>query len=223
MKIDQAKIKKLWDNKQTKALITLGIYTVVLIVLFIIYYLSGKYGPAYQPVKEETIIKEETIKAVTEGLLKNNYQYNYQITSGLDTITYKGIRTAKDEEGYKETAKGVVKYYIDLELNLIYELRINQLYPLTDLYLEVDYSLINFNDLVKRLDHEQAKITTNDNLKTYQYQVIDNENIWEVEVIFADQKEVQIIIKTNDQQYQLEYSKIGEIDDINRSQYYLAN
>ena len=207
---------KLWNNKNTHALTVLGIYILVIIFFFIIYLAIIKFSP-YVPQPEETI-KKITVKNVQDKLLNNNYEYYYQIETINGLVTYKGTKTSKYEEGYRETSLGSTRYYI--EEGLIYEIRLNELLPLVNLYTGIDYYLITLSDLFNLIN--QVKPTTQEQ-NTYEYNVVYNDQTLIIKINFKDLTEVTINIINDDYHYSLEYNKIGEIDELNLPQYVLSN
>ena len=220
MKDITATINKLWSNKQTHALMVLGIYVLLILIFFVIYIVAIKLTPLVPISKADKTIKEITVEDIQKTLLNNNYEYYYQIETIDGLVTYKGTKTSTNEEGYKETALGSTRYYI--EEGLIYEIRLNELFPLVDLYTGVDYYLINLPDLFKLIDRVEPKVNIKEK-KTYEYNIIYNDEPLIMTISFKDLTSATINIVNDNYHYTLEYSKIREVDEPDSSQYKLSN
>ena len=221
----KGELQKLWQGEKTKPLASLAIYTVVILILFGVYLLLGKgnFLPASNEtddqVKEQKVV--DPIADLKTQLQESNFRYRYEITINEVKTIYEGRQTDILNEGYKEDSLGTIKYYIDT--NSVYEVKLGELYPYTELYKTVDYNLINITNILNLIENVKAKTTTNDEANTYQYEVSYLNQPLTINITVDLNNKPTITINQTGVTYQLQYYDLGIITDSQFGNYPLAN
>lgn len=192
------------SNNKTSAYIQLGIGLIFIIILVVIVKVSGVK-------KEENISKNETKEEIKElsiddklNNLTDNYKYNYEITIGEITYTYNGSKMGLKESGYLKINDNYLYYYKDN--NYTYEVKNGGLFQIDNLYSNIDINYLNL-EYIKNLI-KGKEYTKEDNKYTY---TLENMQI----IINTSEDNIESIIISNENNYKLEYSEIGNIKEIN--------
>ena len=192
------------SNNKTSAYIQLGIGLIFIIILVVIVKVSGIK-------KEENIPQNETKEEIKEltiddklNKLTDNYKYNYEITIGEITYTYNGSKMCLKESGYLKINDNYLYYYKDN--NYTYEVKNGGLFQIDNLYDNIDTNYLNL-DYIKNL------------IKDKEYTKENNKYIYTLEnmqiIINTSEDNIESIIISNENNYKLEYSEIGNIKEIN--------
>ena len=192
------------SNNKTSAYIQLGIGLIFIIILVVIVKVSGIK-------KEENIPQNETKEEIKEltiddklNKLTDNYKYNYEITIGEITYTYNGSKMGLKESGYLKINDNYLYYYKDN--NYTYEVKNGGLFQIDNLYDNIDTNYLNL-DYIKNL------------IKDKEYTKENNKYIYTLEnmqiIINTSEDNIESIIISNENNYKLEYSEIGNIKEIN--------
>ncbi|MEG1149836.1 MAG: hypothetical protein RSE17_00930, partial [Bacilli bacterium] len=192
--------KTFWKTVRGKAVIKLIVWSIFFLLLFIVLSFMGSKGK--NDDKNNLVIGyNEKI----DRLLKNNYEYEYKITINGNNINFNGKKDGKNEQGYKETKEGIIKYLV--MDSVIYNITANKKEPINNLYENINTEYLNFSVLFKNLFSIKYEITAEEenNKLTYEYnynnnviKVISNKkDITDISIISSDSTSIYIIHFTN--------------------------
>lgn len=209
-------LKKCWENQRIHALMVLMIWILSLALLMGIVYVSSMVmNPQEkkaeieekQPVEEN---RETTISynEKLQRLINGEYEFIYNITKNKEKIRFEGEKQNSVIEGYKQDTSGIVKYKI--ENKKVYQILIDQVVEITNLYEDIDASLLDLSYVIGLLDQveENDIITTEEELTTkHAYNLTQDEE--ELEIIVVENKTSieEIRISRNNEIYQLQYQE----------------
>lgn len=194
------KIKEMKQNDKGKAILKLIrwiIFFLFIMIFCIISSIITKNRPIEKennkkPVINNPIKKEENntkdLKDYLTLLSDSNINYTYKINSSNLVYTFKGTVTNNIEEGYKESASNIIKYYI-VEDEIYQEVLDNRI-PISNLYEDLNQDYLNVKKLVSHLSNlnftkiDDTYKATNNNLN---YEInIKNEEINNIIIIGND-------------------------------------
>lgn len=215
---EESKFMQLWHNKRTHAAMVLGLWGIFLLFVIIISYIGGEAtqnevnnNQNTNQVEEEQKVFKDYIEMQSD-LLKNNYEYEYIITVADSKVVYKGERIDATETGYRENSLETIKYYID-ETGL-YKVLMDELYAMDKLYENINESYIDLEYIFNEIKNMSVTTEEVEETRTYTYNyVIENIN-YEVIVTTNLDAITKIAIKFEDKQYELNYSKINELENL---------
>ncbi|MEG0794351.1 MAG: hypothetical protein RSG95_00970, partial [Bacilli bacterium] len=136
--------KTFWKTVRGKAVIKLIVWSIFFLILFIVLSFMGSKGK--NDDKNNLVIGyNEKI----DRLLKNNYEYEYKITINGNNINFNGKKDGKNEQGYKETKEGIIKYLvID---SVTYNITSNKKELFNSLYENINTEYLNLPLLFKNI------------------------------------------------------------------------
>ncbi|MEG1506951.1 MAG: hypothetical protein RR478_05605 [Bacilli bacterium] len=203
--------KTFWKTVRGKAVIKLIVWSIFFLLLFVVLSFMGS--------KEKNDDKNNLVIGYNEKidrLVKNNYEYEYKITVNGNNIIFNGKKDGKNEQGYKETKDGIIKYLV--MDSIIYNITANKKEPINNLYENINTEYLNFSVLFKNLFSIKYEITAEEenNKLTYEYnynnnviKVISNKkDITDISIISSDSTNIYIIHFTN-------IGKVGTIENTN--------
>ena len=175
----------------------INVRKIFLIVFFIVLFIIiSKLAKA--PDDEVTL--QEKLKK-----LNNNYQYSYEIKIGDVTYNFSGKVMDDKEAGTRKVNNKSIKYYKDE--SFAYEVRNRELYPIYDLYENIDDKLLNVDYLKSLISN--LKFSQKGNSYTFK---VDNKKI----TITTDKDNVKMIeITVGNDYYKLTYRNINEVTSVN--------
>lgn len=197
------KIKKLWNNKQTHALIVLGMWLTFFALVFVVLGIMSLF------TSDEKNLNENKSVSVVEKLDELNYydyDYEYIINDNNSIYSYKGEKTIEKNIGYYESLNGIVKY--EISDGKVYKINNELKEESSEIITSKDYyytNLVNIKNLVRFYENDVKKIddkyildvNTND-AKYYFEFTFDNDNI----------KEIKITVDNTS--YELDYKNVKE-------------
>ncbi|MEG0977123.1 MAG: hypothetical protein RSF02_01050 [Bacilli bacterium] len=203
--------KTFWKTVRGKAVIKLIVWSIFFLILFLVLSFIGN--------NEKNDDKNNLVIGYNEKidrLLKNNYEYEYKITINGNNINFNGKKDGKNEQGYKETKEGIIKYLvID---SVTYNITSNKKELFNNLYENINTDYLNLPLLFKNIspikyeikeEEENKKITYEYNYNNNVIKVISNKvDITEISVISNDSTSIYIIHFTN-------IGKVGTIENTN--------
>ncbi|MEG1287898.1 MAG: hypothetical protein RSD29_00925 [Bacilli bacterium] len=203
--------KTFWKTVRGKAVIKLIVWSIFFLILFIVLSFMGSKGK--NDDKNNLVIGyNEKI----DRLLKNNYEYEYKITINGNNINFNGKKDGKNEQGYKETKEGIIKYLV--MDSVTYNITSNKKELFNNLYENINTEYLNLPLLFKNIspikyeikeEEENNKITYEYNYNNNVIKVISNKvDITEISVISNDSTSIYIIHFTN-------IGKVGTIENTN--------
>lgn len=208
--------KKCWENQRSHALIVLMIWIVFLTILMgmvsITNLLIGDKSPETNMVEKKSEAEESTSKMIKSyydklhHLMTSDYEFIYSIMKNREKIKFEGIKLSSTIVGYKQDALGIVKYKI--ENKKIYQILIDNVIEITNLYEDIDASLLDLNYIIGLLDQvaENDVIITEEELITkHAYNLTQDEEELEIIVVENEENIEEIQINRNNEVYQLQY------------------
>ena len=220
IKVDKSFFEKCKESKRLSSLITLLIWIFVLTILIGgMYIISLFNGDKIINDNEEKIVEKENkdsveILSYTEKLDKlvaGNYKFSYLIIKNNEKIRFDGTKIDSIIEGYKQDSNGIIKYKI--EKNKTYQVLIDKAIEISNLYENIDSSLLDLDYLVELLNQESEDdiiITEEELVTTYDYNLTKDEEELEISVVENDYEIEQINIKRSNEAYTLMYEIINE-------------
>ena len=110
--------KELWANKQTKAIIKLGMWFAFFFFLFLILSIISLFTdePIPKDVDKKNEIIEEKVEANIINLLNklnsSNYSYEYKIVNENDSYIYSGTKDNDTNSGFYQKNNDIYKYQV---------------------------------------------------------------------------------------------------------------
>lgn len=223
IEVDKSFLEKCKEDKRLRSLMTLIIWVVVLAVLIGGMYIISLFNNTIPNSKNsENKINEEKknnnntpeILSYTEKLSKlvdSDYEFSYLITKGNEKIKFDGTKTSLVIEGYKQDSNGIIKYKI--EKNKTYQILIDKVVEISNLYENIDSSLLDLNYVVGLLNNEPEDdiiITEEELITTYSYNLTKDEEELEITVIENNDAIEEINIRRSNETYTLMYEIIEE-------------
>lgn len=203
-------INNLWQNKRARSAIFLLFWVAFIVYLFVAYAIPYEKEKANNTVTNEVLEDNEGNEEIyfsdlKLSLLRYNFNYVYTVTTLDEKIIYKGTMLGNETTGYKESALGIEKYYLNgmqIYKDVLGEkvLQLDKTTNVYNSYLSVDYimdliegkeAIINDNQYDFQIDSVYVKIS------------IANDNIAKIEVIDGNNN------------YLLEFSNVNEVNELN--------
>lgn len=198
------RFKLAWQNPRQKAAIKLGLYLLFIIGVCILLGIGSSLKNNDIPPQEKELTYEEKINKLALA----NFGYRYTIKSNdLLVATYTGVNLESKTLGYKETNLEMIRYYVN---DKTYKVILGNIEEITNLYTDIDENYINITYLTYLLK-SLNKTNQYDNQNNLYYEYLNNNDI--LNVYFDTNNITKITIQTNTLNYDLEYSKIGEITE----------
>ena len=209
-------LKKCWENQRIHALMVLMIWVLSLTLLMGIVYVSSivmNHEEKEPKIEEKKSVEEKTETTISyneklQRLINGEYEFTYNITKNNEKIKFEGEKQNSVIEGYKQDNSGIIKYKI--ENKKVYQILIDQVVEITNLYEDIDASLLDLSYVIGLLDQveENDIITTEEELTTkHAYNLTQDEE--ELEIIVVENKTSieEIRISRNNEIYQLQYQE----------------
>ena len=206
------KINELKKTNKGKAILKLIKWFIFFAILLIILIISSFIK---QPVENkvnnnlnnnqvvEEYLSQDTFNKIKNTLLNSTYNYNYEISINDQKYIFNGNKNKEYEAGYKETSMGVIKYYVDA--SGIYEEKLNEKIPLTNLYENLDINYLNLENLLNILNDKDFILKENNLDLKYEY---NTDNIIYEIIISKDNIIKAINISNIDYNYNLVFNNI---------------
>lgn len=222
IEVDKSFLGKCKEDKRLRSLMTLIIWVVVLAILIGGMYIISLFNNTISNSKNsETKVNEEKknndmpeILSYTEKLSKlvdSDYEFSYLITKGNEKIKFDGTKTSLVIEGYKQDSNGIIKYKI--EKNKTYQILIDKVVEISNLYENIDSSLLDLNYVVGLLNNEPEDdiiITEEELITSYIYNLTKDEEELEITVVENNDAIEEINIRRSNETYTLMYEIIEE-------------
>lgn len=222
IEVDKSFLEKCKEDKRLRSLMTLIIWVVVLAILIGGMYIISLFNNTISNSKNsETKVNEEKknndmpeILSYTEKLSKlvdSDYEFSYLITKGNEKIKFDGTKTSLVIEGYKQDSNGIIKYKI--EKNKTYQILIDKVVEISNLYENIDSSLLDLNYVVGLLNNEPEDdiiITEEELITSYIYNLTKDEEELEITVVENNDAIEEINIRRSNETYTLMYEIIEE-------------
>ncbi len=217
--MNESFFKKCWNNKRLHALMVLMIWVVVLVFLTGGVYLINMSNQVDNKKNEQLIEKidnkekEDEVLSYydkLEKLINSNYEFTYLIIKNGEKIKFDGTKEESVIVGYKQSATEIVKYKI--ENKKTYQIFIDREIEITNLYDDIDASLLELNYVVgilKQISENEIIITEEENITTYDYNLTKDEEELEITVVESNYDIEKIIIHRNNETYDLMYKEIA--------------
>lgn len=194
-KINITKLKEMWKDKKGRAKIELSLYLIFFIVIVVFTRVSSSsIGNSNNSnnVEVSSFINE----------LKDNYEYDMNITINNDTYNYHGILLGNNSS-IEVKSNDIDKYYYIMN-NKYYELDDNGNYILTttdDVYPYINYIYLNIN-----------------NIKNFINNSVKEDNIYKIkisDIILNSTSTDSIIISVNEsnKSIEIDYTNLLKIDN----------
>lgn len=220
--MDKSFFKKCWEDKRWHSLMVLLIWIIVLAVLMGILYIANSFNSnSISNEKNDTNSEVDSSENTDshpevlsyfeklENLLSQDYEYVYSIKNKEQLIKYEGTKKDGITIGYKQDALGIIKYKIENQRT--YQILVNDIIDISNLYDEIDASLLDLNYIIPILNQVNTNdiiITEEENLTTYNYNLTQDEEEMEI-VVTENESQVETIeIKRNNETYLLQYKLI---------------
>ena len=210
-KKEDSLLKKMWATPRGKAAIKLGLYLIFIVFVVIFINVSSKVNKI---VKESTVNEEKeiTIGSMREKLLLNNYKYTYTITKNDKKTVYSGERLKQVETGTKENEFGTIKYYVnDVET---YQIQMGEKKQIDNLYEDFNINLLDSEYLLNLTNDKSTIINKDKDLKEYNYSFDLEDKEIDISIYTKNDNIKEIKVIYDDTTYELKYSNIGEIKEI---------
>ena len=200
--------KELWANKQTKAIIKLGMWFASFFLLFVVLSIASLFTDDTKVRKnnnDENVV-EEKVEANMITLLNNlnnsSYSYEYKVNNTNEVYTYNGTKDKTEENGfyqknneiYKYQVKEGIFYKVDNE-NITDEIILNE----TD---QENFKLENILNSVRTYETSNKAIIEND---VYTYNIDEN---YIINITKSGNNISNINIKINDIEYSMNFKNI---------------
>ncbi len=177
------KFKMLWNNKQTRAIIKLGLYMLFVISLCILVIITNKYKVNNPPIENKKI----TFGEMQNNLINSDYEYNFEILLNKEKIIFEGKKENGVNTGYKKTSSELIEYYIDN--TGIYSVNIDQKTLDESIFENIKYDYFDLQKLFKLLELVSPNIEYHEEIVTYVYNINTSD---EVSTIKVDTNQIQI-------------------------------
>lgn len=194
-KINITKLKEMWKDKKGRAKIELSLYLIFFIVIVVFTRVSSS-----SIRNNNNSNNVETSSFINE--LKDNYEYNMNITINNDTYNYIGT-VLGNNSSIEFKSNDIDKYYYIMN-NKYYELDDNGNYILTttdDVYPYINYIYLNIN-----------------NIKNFINNSVKEDNIYKIkisDIILNSTSTDSVIISVNEsnKSIEIDYTNLLKIDN----------
>lgn len=228
VKKEPSKFKK-WHQKMKstakgRAYLKLIYWAIFFVFLFILLAIASSLNQDYTPVQSEDVQETPqdennesvevlpTIDDMQEELLGTTYEYTYDIRVGDATYLFEGEKRTTYEEGYKTSASGTIRYYLDN--TGVYQVMGSDRTLLTDFYQGID---TQYMDLAHVFDIMNVLGLTEDTMCDCTYPVYyaeDEFNRYTLN-LSEDATSITSVLVTsldNSYEYNLSFSNLGGFD-----------
>lgn len=203
-------LKKCWEDKRLHSLMVLIIWIIVLTLMMGFVFIMNAINRNNNTTPVET--NNDTAPSVLSyydklnNLISNDFEYTYIITKDDEKIKFEGTNSNGIIEGYKESLAGIIKYKIKEQK--VYQILVDQEVEITNLYENIDTSLLDLNYVVgtlKQFSENDVIITEEEMITTYNYKLTKDGE--ELEIIVTENENAieKITINRNSEIYELTY------------------
>ncbi len=169
---EESVIKKAWKTKRGKALVKLGIWLIIFLVIALILVIYSVFN---DNVLKPTPELNYTIEDKYNNFLLNDFKYNIIVESDTDTVLYDGKMENNIDTGTRENSVEVIKYTVENGISKKILLNTSEEYdiyaPYSKDYLDItlvlskiinlDYVKVN-ETFTYTINNDTYKVTTND-------------------------------------------------------------
>ena len=193
-------------NSQQVALIKLGLWVVFIAVVMFVLNIGNHNKNTESKTEENVFLSYEKMQ---DEILNSDYLYHFVVNNADTKIIYEGIKTDNVITGFKETSEEILKYQI--KDNQVSKITLENTELIPDLYSPFLADYLNISQLINYL-------------KTLSYTTVKNKGTREIKYTFNDGEMLvktdlkhltSIHIRKNDTNYVLEFTNIGNCDNIN--------
>lgn len=209
-------LKKCWENQRIRALMVLMIWILSLALLMGIVYVSSmvmNHEEKEPKIEEKQPVEEKAETTISyneklQRLINGEYEFTYNITKNNGKVQFKGTKTISTIEGYKQDNSGIIKYKI--ENKKVYQIFIDQVVEITNLYEDIDASLLDLSyvtSLLNQVRENNVIVTEEERITKHIYNLTEGEEELEVIVVENEKSIEEIRISRNNEIYQLQYQE----------------
>ena len=199
--------KELWANKQTRALIKLGMWFAFFVFVFLVLFIISLFTPKKERVTNQVKTEEKTVEVnvakMLDYLIDGTYSYEFKVTNNKNSYSYNGTKTKTGDSGYYEINNTIVKYSV-VDDNY-YEMVNEQINPDNIIMNEYDKHNLNLNyilDQIRKIDEPEVVD------KTYTYDLEDGSSPQRIVVTVNNVNIEKIEMDCGDTDYELIFKNI---------------
>lgn len=197
--------KEAWGNPRKKAGIKLLGYMLFFIIFFIIASIGSGMSTnnLYETENNTTTtttVNTESYSYKQKLLLENKHFINYVIKINEETYKINGSINQGILEGYLETNDSIKK--VKLENGLLYEVDSTQNIVLEN---NLNVKLVDINNIIKLIMSSRAYIEELDGVKTYTYNILTQDEKYNIKVYTNENSIYRIDIISNNFNYNLNF------------------
>lgn len=206
-------LKKCWEDKRLHSLMVLIIWIIVLAVMMGAMFIANAIGRTdNNDTPSKTTETSETAPTILSyydklhNLVSSDYDFTYIINKNDEKIKFEGYKSSSGIEGYKQDKIGIIKFKI--ENQKVYQILIDQVIEITNLYEGIDASLLDLNYLIgilNQVSEDDVIVTEEETITTYGYNLTKDGEQLEIIVIENDEAIEEIKIHKNNEIYELMY------------------
>lgn len=213
--MDKNFLSKCFKDKRWHALLVLIIWIIVLSLLMGIVLIVNHFdntpksnstvAPDNQQFSPDTPVVLSYMEKLN-NLLNQNYEFIYTIQNENEKIRFEGTKEDNIIKGYKQSNSGIIKYKIENQKT--YQILVDKTIEITNLYDDIDSSLLDLNYLVtilNQVNENNVIVTEEENISTYAYNLTQDEEALEIIVTENSNYISQMEIHRNNDTYTLEF------------------
>ena len=207
-----------WKTLQGKALIKLGLWGIFFALIFIVAsFSSSNVGNIEASDKtldnnldsnKEEVARFTLYEDMINNILKNNYEFSYDIMVGEEKYLFSGKNDGINVAGIKETKEEILKYFVSE--GVFYKVKLDELELIENVYLGIDEEIIDLNKLftfLKDISYRVEKIGDT-------REIIYNDASFKL-VVKTDLEEIiEINYSKENVIYNMKFMNIGKIGEI---------
>lgn len=193
-------------NSQQVALIKLGLWVVFITVVIFILNIGNHNKNTETKTEENVFLSYEKMQ---DEILNSDYLYHFVVNNADTKIIYEGVKKDNIITGFKETSAEILKYQI--KDNQVSKITLDNTEIIPDLYSPFLEDYLNTTRLINYLKTLSYNTTKNENTREIKYTLSDGEILVKTNLKHL----TSISIQKNDSNYVLEFTNIGNYDNIN--------